>query len=135
MSIVDHVNIPVANLERSRRFYELALAPLGYRMLMTDDRAIGFGVTDWNFGIVEAPGPFPSIHIAFTASGAEDVARFHESAVGAGGKSNGEPALRPKYGAGYFAAFVLDPDGHNVEAVFRGEPRPGRLSLGAGRER
>ena len=124
MSIVDHVNIPVANLERSKRFYELALAPLGYRLLMTDGRAIGFGVTNWNFGIVETPGPFPSIHIAFTASRSEEVARFYESAVGAGGKSNGEPGARPRYGAGYFAAFVLDPDGHNVEAVFRETPHP-----------
>lgn len=120
MSIIDHVNLPVKNLERAQRFYEIALEPLGYRFLMRDNSAIGFGAKNWNFGIVETQAAFPSIHIAFSANTTDQVTRFFEAALRAGGRSNGAPGLRPHYHAGYYAAFVLDPDGHNIEAVFRG---------------
>jgi predicted lactoylglutathione lyase len=120
MSILDHVNLPVANLARSRRFYEIALDPLGYKFLMQDGHAIGFGIKNWNFGIVETQPPFPPIHLAFSASTADQVVGLFESALRAGARSNGAPGLRMQYHAGYYAAFVLDPDGHNIEAVFRG---------------
>ena len=120
MAIVDHVNLPVSDLERSRQFYEAVLEPLGYKFLMQDGRAMGFGITNWNFGIVETPTPFPAIHLAFTATSAEQVARFFEAALGVGATSYGGPGLRPHYHPGYYAAFVRDPDGHNIEAVFRG---------------
>jgi len=120
MSIVDHVNLPVANLARSRRFYEITLEPLGYKFLMQDGRAIGFGIKNWNFGIVETQPPFPPIHLAFSASTTDQVVGFFEAALRADARSNGAPGLRTQYHAGYYAAFVLDPDGHNIEAVFRG---------------
>jgi len=120
MSIIDHVNLPVSDLDRSRRFYEIVLEPLGYRFLMQDGQAAGFGIEDWNFGIVETRAPFPAMHIAFKAATPEQVQRFYEIALQAGARSNGAPGLRPQYDSAYFAAFVLDPDGHNIEAVYRG---------------
>ena len=81
---------------------------------------MGFGTRNWNFGIVETAPPFPSIHLAFVAGSLEQVARFFEAALGVGGMPNGAPGLRPHYHSGYYAAFVRDPDGHNIEAVFRG---------------
>jgi len=120
MAIVDHVNLPVSNLERSRQFYEALLEPLGCKLLLQDGRAIGFGIKNWNFGVVETLAPFPSIHLAFTASSVEQVTRFFEAALGVGAIANGAPGLRPHYHPGYYAAFVRDPDGHNIEAVFRG---------------
>src|SRR4051794_23792714 len=120
MSIIDHVNLPVKNLERSRRFYEIALEPLGYHFLMQDGKAVGFGIENWNFGLVETSAAFTPMHLAFVAESVERVQRFHAAALRAGGRSNGEPALRPQYHSGYFAAFVFDPDGHNIEAVHRG---------------
>jgi catechol 2,3-dioxygenase-like lactoylglutathione lyase family enzyme len=119
MTIVDHVNLPVSDLERSRHFYEVTLEPLGYKFLMQDGRAMGFGTANWNFGIVETPPPFPSLHLAFIANSVEQVGRFFEAALGVGGMPNGAPGLRPHYHSGYYAAFVRDPDGHNIEAVFR----------------
>jgi catechol 2,3-dioxygenase-like lactoylglutathione lyase family enzyme len=120
MSIIDHVNIPVADLDRARRFYEAVLAPLGYRPIAQDGRAFGFGRSNWNFGVVETPPPFPTLHLAFVAHSPEQVDEFFEVALRAGAQSNGEPGLRDLYHPGYYAAFVLDPDGHNVEAVYRG---------------
>jgi len=120
MSIIDHFNLPVKDIERSRRFYEIALEPLGYRFLMQDGNAVGFGIDNWNFGLVETKTPFSQMHLAFVAGSAEHVHRFYVSALHAGGRANGEPALRPQYHSAYFAAFVLDPDGHNIEAVHRG---------------
>lgn len=120
MSIIDHVNIPVAELERARRFYEDALAPLGYRPILQDGRAFGFGRSNWSFGVVETSPPFPRLHVAFVAHGQREVDEFFEAALRAGGRSNGEPGIRDLYHPNYYAAFVLDPDGHNIEAVFRG---------------
>jgi catechol 2,3-dioxygenase-like lactoylglutathione lyase family enzyme len=120
MSIVDHVNLPVTDLERSRRFYERALAPLGCRFLMQDREAVGFGIENWNFGLTRTEFPFPPIHLAFIAESQEQVRSFYAAALGAGGRANGEPGLRLQYHPAYFAAFVFDPDGHNIEAVHRG---------------
>ena len=120
MGIVDHVNIPVADLDRARRFYEAVLAPLGYRPIAQDGRAFGFGQSHWNFGVVETPPPFPGLHLAFAAASRRGVDEFFAVALRAGARSNGEPGLRDLYHPGYYAAFVLDPDGHNIEAVFRG---------------
>lgn len=120
MCIIDHVNIPVAELDRARRFYEAVLAPLGYHPIVQDGRAVGFGGGNWNFGILETRPPFPPLHLAFVAHSRQQVDEFFEVALRAGARSNGEPGLRDSYHPGYYAAFVLDPDGHNIEAVFRG---------------
>jgi catechol 2,3-dioxygenase-like lactoylglutathione lyase family enzyme len=117
--MIDHFNLPVADLDRSSRFYRDALAPLGYPFLMRDGEAIGFGVNAWRFGIVAIASPIPPLHLAFEAKCREQVDRFFEAALAAGGRSLGAPGIRPHYDANYYAAYVTDPDGHNIEAVCR----------------
>jgi catechol 2,3-dioxygenase-like lactoylglutathione lyase family enzyme len=123
---IDHMTIPVGDLEASRRFYAAALAPFGGTV--TDEPgppdgwgpAVVFGPPgSEDFAI--APGePAGSMHIAFLAPDRATVDAFHAAAIAAGGTDNGAPGLRPQYHAGYYGAYVLDPDGHNVEAVFHG---------------
>ncbi|MGH7820142.1 MAG: VOC family protein [Candidatus Binatia bacterium] len=122
--MIDHFNIPVRDLERSRRFYELALAPLGLYFLLEDGQAAGFGTDSWQFGIVAAPPPFPKLHLAFSAGSRANVDRFFEAAISAGAEPNGPPGIREQYDPNYYAAFVLDPDGHNIEAVCRKRNAP-----------
>jgi len=122
--VIDHFNLPVSDLETSRRFYELALAPLGLKILMTYGDAIGFGIDTWAFGIVLAALPFPRLHLAFRAGSTEEVDRFFRAALEAGGKSNGPPGIRAAYDRSYYAAFAPDPDGHNIEAVWRNAAMP-----------
>jgi len=117
--IIDHFNLPVSDLERSRAFYERILAVFECRALMQDGSAVGFGSECWNFGIVLAPAPVPPIHVAFAARDRNEVERFYAAAIGAGGIDNGAPGIRSHYDTSYYAAFVIDPDGHNVEAVCR----------------
>lgn len=118
--MIDHVNIPVTLLARSERFYEAALAALGYAVVGRDGPAVGFGTDSWMFGIEESEGHFPPLHVAFAAPSRDAVRAFHATALAIGGHCNGAPGLRDMYGPDYFAAYVLDPDGHNIEAVFRG---------------
>ena len=118
--MIDHVNIRTSNHAASRRFYEQALAPLGYRLQMefADGRMVGFGVgrkPDFWLTSGEASGP---VHVAFSAHDRATVDAFYEAALAAGGQDNGAPGLRPEYHPGYYGAFVYDPDGNNVEAVF-----------------
>lgn len=120
--MIDHFNLPVADLQSSRKFYELALQPLEYPFLMQDGAAVGFGRDCWRFGIVQMEGPIPRLHLAFEAASRADVDRFFAAALQAGGRDNGGPGLRSSYDANYYAAFVLDPDGHNIEAVCRLPP-------------
>jgi predicted lactoylglutathione lyase len=118
--VIDHFNLPVHDLARSRDFYQHVLAPLDARFLAKDEEAIGFGRGTWEFGIVAAPAPIPRLHVAFRAHSRAAVDAFYRAALAAGGTSNGPPGLRQQYDPQYYAAFALDPDGHNVEAVFRG---------------
>ena len=120
----DHVGLAVANLERSRAFYSAALAALGVRSLMEFPNAIGFGVEQPQFWIMQgepAPGR-PRAHVAFHAATRLEVDTFHRAALDAGGIDNGAPGLRPDYHENYYGAFVLDPDGHNIEAVCHRAP-------------
>ncbi|MBI1817026.1 MAG: VOC family protein [Deltaproteobacteria bacterium] len=117
--MIDHFNLPVSDLARSRRFYERVLAPLGFQFLMQDGDAVGFGTDTWRFGIVATLTPFPSLHLAFTAGSRVAVDGFFEAATSLGAQANGPPGIRPHYDPDYYAAFVLDPDGHNIEAVCR----------------
>ena len=124
---LDHVGMPVSDIERSKRFYEAALAPLGMKVTMTvtpdqtesGGTAIGFGSEGQQglFWIGDDEKVGEGIHVAFTAETREQVDGFHEAALAAGGRDNGPPGLRPQYGPNYYAAFVFDPDGLNIEAV------------------
>jgi catechol 2,3-dioxygenase-like lactoylglutathione lyase family enzyme len=119
--LFDHVSLPVRDLARSRAFYERALQPFGVRVVESS-LGPGFAIDDrGDFWIKEQEMAAGSVHIAFAAPDRETVDAFHAAAVEAGGVDNGRPGLRPHYHSGYYAAFVLDPDGNNVEAVFQGD--------------
>ncbi len=116
--MIDHIGIQVSDLERSIAFYEKALAPLGYALVMRWQAFAGFGIGGKpDFWIDGRNGPKDPIHVAFRASGRATVRAFYAAALAAGGKDNGEPGVRPHYHEHYDGGFVLDPDGHNVEAV------------------
>jgi len=126
--MLDHVGFAVADAERSKLFYERALAPLGIGLIRSvpADRteaggtAYGFGSGGRAYfwvGDNELVGE--GTHVAFAAATREQVDAFHEAALEAGGRDHGAPGLRPHYGPDYYAAFVLDPDGLNIEAVCR----------------
>ena len=119
--LFDHVRLPVRDLARSRAFYERALQPLGVRVVESS-QGPGFTIDDReDFWIMEQEMAAGSVHIAFAAPDRDTVDAFHAAGVEAGGVDNGRPGLRPHYHSGYYAAFVLDPDGNNVEAVFHGD--------------
>lgn len=118
--MIDHIGLKTSDQTVSRRFYEKALAPLGYTVLMEfeEGQVVGIGIggkPDFWFSSGETSSP---IHLAFSASDRATVDAFHAAALAAGGKDNGAPGLRSEYHPGYYGAFVLDPDGYNVEAVF-----------------
>jgi catechol 2,3-dioxygenase-like lactoylglutathione lyase family enzyme len=119
--MLDHVGIPVADFGRSKRFYEEALVPLGYGLIAVyDDSAAGFGLADKpDFWIARGVAG-AAVHVAFTSPDRATVDAFHTAALAAGGRDNGGPGLRPQYHPTYYGAFVLDPDGHNIEAVRHG---------------
>jgi len=120
--MIDHISVGVSNLERSARFYEAALAPLGLSRLVTRPATIGFGKNYPEFWInlraAMAPMPPESgSHICLRAKTAGDVDAFHAAALATGGRSDGAPGLRPHDRVRYYAAFVIDPDGNRIEAV------------------
>ena len=115
--MIDHVNIGVADVAASRAFYERALAPLGYAVLMDMPYGVGFGKDGKpDFWVSDRPSSAP-LHVAFASSDRAGVDVFYREALAAGGKDNGPPGLRPQYHPSYYGAFVLDPDGNNAEAV------------------
>jgi catechol 2,3-dioxygenase-like lactoylglutathione lyase family enzyme len=119
--VIDHMTIGVSDLDASRRFYAQALEPLGFRALDSSDEEITFGPDDLDdFTVSLKYEPGGQVHIAFAADSREQVDAFHAAALEAGGRDNGPPGPRAEYSDGYYGAFVLDPDGHNVEAVFHG---------------
>jgi predicted lactoylglutathione lyase len=116
--VFDHIGFNVKNFARSKTFYLQALAPLGIGVLMQDDRSAMLGrLHEGAFWFGAYGTPATPVHIAFAAQTREQVRQFHAAALAAGGKDNGAPGLRPDYHANYYGAFVLDPDGHNLEAV------------------
>ena len=122
--MIDHVGFSVSDYARAKTFYEKALAPLGYALIMevtaqeTGQPAAGFGSDRkpdfWIGGEGKLEKP---VHVAIVAKARPAVDAFYQAARAAGGKDNGPPGLRPHYHPNYYAAFVLDPDGHNIEAV------------------
>jgi catechol 2,3-dioxygenase-like lactoylglutathione lyase family enzyme len=119
--MLDHVGIPVSDFEQSKRFYEQALSPLGYGLIIEPRRgAAGLGrLGKPDFWVFQGE-PGRAVHVAFAADDRASVDAFHEAAIEAGGQDNGRPGLRPEYHPTYYGAFVLDPDGNNVEAVRHG---------------
>jgi catechol 2,3-dioxygenase-like lactoylglutathione lyase family enzyme len=124
VSMIDHVGFPVADYARSKAFYTQALAPLGYTLIMevqqteNDSLAAGFGINGKpDFWIGGEGGLNRLVHIAIAATDRSAVDAFHRAALAAGGRDHGAPGLRPHYHPNYYGAFVLDPDGHNIEAV------------------
>lgn len=116
--ILDHIGITVSNTETSKAFFTAALAPLGITLIMETHGWVGFGRNgkpDFWFGAggeVQRP-----MHLAFAARSRDEVREFYSAALAAGAKDNGQPGPRPQYHANYYGAFVIGPDGHNVEAV------------------
>mgnify|MGYP001093192662 FL=1 len=122
--MIDHTGLTVRDLEKSKQFYERALAPLGYAVIMEipGGHGVGFGEPPKpDFWIIRGEPNEPRIHIAFRAASRAVVDEFYRAALAAGGRDNGPPGLRPHYHPNYYGAFVLDPDGHNIEAVCHGE--------------
>jgi catechol 2,3-dioxygenase-like lactoylglutathione lyase family enzyme len=117
--MLDHVTIGVRDVEQSVKFYDRALAPLGITRLYAEGaRFAGYGVRPKAFfWIGSREKPQTGAHVAFTTPDRATVERFYEAAIAAGGKDNGPPGVRPHYHPNYYGAFVLDPDGHNIEAV------------------
>ncbi len=129
MSDIDHISLNVSNYERSKAFYQTILEPLGIKLIMEGSSGAGFGRSFPHFWIRQGIGtfqkpadlsPITPIHVAFKANSREVVDAFHRAAVTAGARDFGSPGPRPQYHAGYYGAFVLDPDGHNIEAVTHG---------------
>jgi catechol 2,3-dioxygenase-like lactoylglutathione lyase family enzyme len=123
--MLDHIGLNVSNIARSRAFYEAALQPLGFSVLMqvtreitgSDAEHLGFGAGKPDFWISSTGNPHSRLHIAFKAQDRKAVDAFYKAAMAAGGKDNGAPGLRPQYHPNYYGAFVFDPDGNNAEAV------------------
>ena len=127
--MIDHTGVIVADIARSRAFYEAALAPIGYALLAEIPGAVTGSTDVAGFG--EAPKPdfwisaataarpvnHPPLHVAFRVTNRAQVDAFYYAAIAAGGRNNGAPGPRPHYHPHYYGAFVLDPDGHNIEAV------------------
>ena len=122
--MLDHVTIGITDVERSKQFYDRALRPLGITRLYAEGEwAAGYGVRPKAFFWIGLKAAAQTgAHIAFTAPDRATVDRFHQEAIAAGGRDNGPPGVRPHYHANYYGAFVLDPDGHNIEAVCHAPP-------------
>ena len=123
--MLDHVSIGVRDISRSKRFYDAALKPLGYRCLNTCEGSLGYGGDAAAFWVNAVGRPVPpdedsGLHICFAAPTRQSVDAFCAASLAAGGRDNGKPGLRADYGPGYYAAFVTDPDGYRIEAYCGG---------------
>jgi catechol 2,3-dioxygenase-like lactoylglutathione lyase family enzyme len=138
--MIDHLTLTVRDLGRSKDFYREVLEPLGYGLAMEFDGTCGFGAEGkpslW-LGEGEASSP---LHLAFLARDRPSIDLFHLAALKAGGKDNGPPGVRAHYHPNYYAAFVIDPDGHNIEAVCHlapaeAKPKRARKAVAAPKKR
>jgi catechol 2,3-dioxygenase-like lactoylglutathione lyase family enzyme len=116
--MLDHVSLSVSDAARSQAFFSKALAPLGYKVIAQFDGGFGIGAEGGSAIWAAAGAPQkPIAHLAFRAQDRKQVEAFYRAALAAGGRDNGKPGLRENYSPTYYAAFVLDPDGNNIEAV------------------
>jgi catechol 2,3-dioxygenase-like lactoylglutathione lyase family enzyme len=128
--MIDHTGVTVGDFARSRAFYARALAPIGYGLLLELPAAVtgradvaGFGVPPKpDFWIAGGIPNVPPVHVAFRVASRALVDAFYAAAIAAGGRDNGAPGVRAHYHANYYGAFVVDPDGHNIEAVCHAPP-------------
>ena len=139
MSTLDHIYLDVSDYERSKAFFARALAPLGVQLVMERDRVAGFGRAQKPELWIRSSGIRPvdpcgsttrpttdeghvisPVHVAIVAMSRDEVDAFYREALAAGGRDNGGPSLHPEYHPTYYGAFVLDPDGHDIEAVSHG---------------
>lgn len=123
--MLHHVSFGVRDLKLSSAFYDAVLGALGFRRVFENETAVGYGLVDGEdlFSLKLRPGaaaPGSGFHLAFSAPSRSAVDAFHRAALRAGGQDAGSPGLRPNYGPQYYAAFLVDPDGHRVEAVLNG---------------
>ncbi len=124
--MLHHISFAVRDLHASGSFYDAVLGALGQRRVFENDSAIGYGVEDGKDKFClklrpESVVPGPGFHLAFRAASRAAVEAFHRAGIAAGGTDNGAPGLRPHYGPHYYACFLIDPDGHQVEAVINDE--------------
>jgi catechol 2,3-dioxygenase-like lactoylglutathione lyase family enzyme len=117
----DHISIGVRDINRARQFYDAALGPLGFRLLSEGDSALGYGLRKVNLWLLRTDNPVPAdprsgLHFAFRAPDVRAVGEFYIAALESGGTDNGAPGERLEYAPGYYAAYVLDPDGYRLEA-------------------
>ncbi len=122
----DHVSIGVADLARSREFYDAALASMKFTRIHEDAGSLGYGAAAVAFWVSRAAAPVPEnpesgLHFCFSAPSIDSVEAFHAAALSHGGRDNGAPGLREAYGPKYYAAYVVDPDGYRLEAYFPGK--------------
>ena len=116
--MLDHIGLNVSDIKKSKEFYMQALKPLGYEIFMEWEKWVGFAVNGKpDFWIQDGPKTSPIIHIAFRAENRALVNEFYRAALAAGGKDNGAPGIRELYHPNYYGAYVLGPDGHNIEVV------------------
>lgn len=126
--MIHHISLGAVNIDRAARFYDAVLEPMGFVRVWSDLRpgeqrqAVGYGPAGSGdkLAIKQVPQPIApthGLHVAFAAPSRASVAAFHAAALASGGTDNGPPGLRPHYGPDYFAAFVVDPEGHHLEAV------------------
>lgn len=114
--MIDHLTVRVRDLQKSKAFFAKALAPLGYEVLMEFGEFVGLGA-EKKPDLWIAPGKQEPLHLAFAAKDRKSVEAFYKEAIGAGARDNGKPGIRKDYHPDYYAAFVIDPEGHNLEAV------------------
>jgi len=119
--MIDHITVAVSDLQASKLFYERALAPLGYGLSFGKEGVfwafdVGGGSL-FEIQVIEDKPPFTRVHVAFGVENRAEVEAFYRAALEAGARDNGAPGPRPDYGPNYYACFVLDPDGYNIEAM------------------
>ena len=121
--MINHVSIGVRDVARSKKFYDAALKPLGYKLLSDGETSLGYGDKSVALWVQKSDSPVPAdmasgLHFCFDAPSRKSVDGFHKGAMGAGGKDNGPAGLRADYGDNYYAGFVIDPDGYRLEAYW-----------------